>query len=124
MLHPKEITIAEVLKDAGYSTAMVGKWHLAGGRKNRYDPKLMPNAQGFDYFFGTPLHNGFTRTVDHKSFKTQLMRNGKILRDALDQEDMDLLTQVYTKEAVEFIRSNKDRPLFLYLAHNMPHVPL
>ncbi|MBL7185536.1 MAG: sulfatase-like hydrolase/transferase [Phycisphaerae bacterium] len=51
VLHPKEITIAEVLKGAGYSTAMVGKWHLAGGRKNKYDPKLMPNAQGFDYFY-------------------------------------------------------------------------
>jgi len=124
VLHPKEITIAEVLKDAGYSTAMVGKWHLAGGRRNKYDPKLMPNAQGFDYFFGTPLHNGFTRIVDHKSFKTQLMRNEQILEDALDQEGMDSLTQVYTKEAMDFIRSNKDRPFFLYLAHNMPHVPL
>ena len=51
VLHPKEITIAEVLKGAGYSTAMVGKWHLAGGRKNKYDPKLMPNSQGFDYFY-------------------------------------------------------------------------
>jgi len=124
VLHPKENTIAEVLKGAGYSAGMVGKWHLAGGRKNKYNPTLMPNAQGFDYFFGTPLHNGFTRTVDHKSFKTQLMRNEKILKDALDQEGMDSLTQLYTKESVEFIRSNKDRPFFLYLSHNMPHVPL
>ncbi|MEA3224437.1 MAG: sulfatase [Planctomycetota bacterium] len=124
VLHPKEITIAEVLKGAGYATGMVGKWHLAGGRMNKYDPNLMPNAQGFDYFFGTPLHNGFTRTVAHKSFKTQLMRNGQILEDALDQEGMDSLTAVYTEEAVKFIRSNKDHPFFLYLAHNMPHVPL
>lgn len=124
VLHPKEITIAEVLKDAGYATGMVGKWHLAGSRKNKYDPKLMPNGQGFDYFFGTPLHNGFTRTVEPKSFKTQLIRNGQILKDALDQEGMDSLTQVYTEEAVKFIRSNRDQPFFLYLAHNMPHVPL
>ena len=124
VLHPREITVAEVLQGAGYSTGMVGKWHLAGGRTNKYDPKLMPNAQGFDYFFGTPLHNGFTRTVEHKSFKTQLMRNGQILDDALDQEGMDSLTATYTEEAVKFIRSNKDRPFFLYLAHNMPHVPL
>jgi arylsulfatase len=124
VLHPQEVTMAEVLKSAGYATGMVGKWHLAGGRKNRYDPKLMPNAQGFDYFFGTPLHNGFTRTVDHKSFKTQLMRNGRILEDALDQEGMDSLTGDYTREAVKFIRGNKDRPFFLYLAHTMPHVPL
>ena len=124
VLHPEEITIAEVLKGAGYATGMVGKWHLAGGRTNKYDPNLMPNAQGFDYFFGTPLHNGFTRTVEAKSFKTQLMRNGQILKDALDQEGMDSLTGAYTEEAVEFIRRNKDQPFFLYLAHNMPHVPL
>jgi len=124
VLHPEETTIPEVLKGAGYATALIGKWHLAGGRTNKYDPKLMPNSQGFDYFFGTPLHNGFTRTVDPKSFKTQLMRNGQILEDALDQEGMDSLTGMYTEEAVKFIRRNKDQPFFLYLAHNMPHVPL
>lgn len=124
ILHPKEITVAELLKSAGYATALIGKWHLAGGRKDEYDPSLMPNSQGFDYFFGTPLHNGFTRTVERKSFKTQLMRNGQILTDALDQKGMDSLTATYTEEAVKFIRDSRDRPFFLYLAHNMPHVPL
>ncbi len=124
ILHPEEVTVAEVLKNAGYATGMVGKWHLAGGRSKRYDPKLMPNAQGFDYFFGTPVHNGYTRTVEHDSFKTQLMRNGQILEDALDQDGMNSLTQVYTKEAIKFIRASRERPFFLYLAHNMPHVPL
>ncbi len=124
ILHPKEITVAEVLKGAGYATAIIGKWHLAGNRREEYDPKLMPNGQGFDYFFGTPLHNGYTRTVEARSFKTQLMRDGKILVPALDQAGMDSLTQDYTKEAVKFIRENKDRPFFLYLSHNMPHVPL
>ncbi|MHC4329218.1 MAG: sulfatase family protein [Planctomycetota bacterium] len=124
VLHPEEITIAEMLKSAGYITALIGKWHLAGGRKDEYDPSLMPNGQGFDYFFGTPLHNGFTRTVEHKSFRTQLMRNGQILTDALDQKGMDSLTATYTQEAVKFIRGSEDRPFFLYLAHNMPHVPL
>jgi arylsulfatase len=124
VLHPKEITVAEVLKSAGYATALIGKWHLAGGRKNKYEPRLMPNAQGFDHFLGTPLHNGFTRTVDHKSFRTQLMRDGHILKDALDQDGMNSLTGTYTEEAVKFIRANKNRPFFLYLAHNMPHVPL
>ena len=124
VLHPEEITIAEMLKRAGYATALIGKWHLAGGRKDKYEPGLMPNAQGFDYFFGTPLHNGFTRTVDHNSFKTQLMQNSRILTDALTQDDMDSLTGTYTNEAARFIRDNNDRPFFLYLAHNMPHVPL
>jgi len=67
-LHPKEITLAEVLHDAGYATGMFGKWHNGGngGNKNGpgtgpFKPELMPNAQGFDYWFGTPLHNGTTR---------------------------------------------------------------
>ena len=124
ILHPREVTLAEVLKEAGYATALIGKWHLAGGRRGRYDPKLMPNAQGFDCFFGTPLHNGFTRTVQARSFQTQLMRDGKILDEFLDQDEMDTLTQRYTQEALRFIRDNRDRAFFLYLAHNMPHVPL
>ncbi len=124
IIHPKEITIAEVLKSAGYTTAIIGKWHLAGPRRKSYDPALMPNGQGFDYFYGTPLHNGFTREVDPKSFKTQLMRNNDVLDDFLSQDEMDLLTQHYTTEALDFIRRNKDRPFFLYLSHTMPHVPL
>jgi arylsulfatase len=124
ILHPKEVTVAEVLKQAGYATGMVGKWHLAGGRRNAYPPELMPRAQGFDSFFGTPLHNGFTREVTARSFKTQLMRDGGILDDFLDQSEMDQLTKRYTEEAVRFIRGHKDEPFFLYLAHNMPHVPL
>jgi arylsulfatase A-like enzyme len=128
VLHPDEITMAEVLKTRGYATALVGKWHLAGtGGRARgpgtgpFPPELMPNAQGFDYFFGTPLHNGFTRQVDPKSFITELMRNEELLESPTD---VNLLTQRYTQEAIEFIRRNRDRPFFLYLAHNMPHVPL
>jgi len=124
ILHPKEITIAEVLRDAGYSTGLIGKWHLAGDRREQYPPELMPNAQGFDYFFGTPLHNGTTRTVDGGKFRTQLMRDGEMLDPSIEQDEMNQLTRRYTAEAAEFIRGNKDRPFFLYLAHNMPHVPL
>ena len=128
VLHPGEITMAEVLKTCGYATALIGKWHLAGtGKGSRgkgtgpFRGELMPNAQGFDYFFGTPLHNGFTREVDPKSFITELMLNEEMLESPTD---MDLLTQKYTREAIRFITQNKDRPFFLYLAHNMPHVPL
>jgi len=124
VLHPREITIAEVLKDAGYTTGMIGKWHLAGGRKKAYPAKLMPLGQGFDSFFGTPLHNGFTRTVEAKSFRTQLMRGNEVIDDFLKQSEMNTLTRRYTREAVRFIREHKDGPFFLYLAHNMPHVPL
>ncbi len=128
VLHPKEITMAEVLKTRGYATALVGKWHLGGQGKRTRGPgtgpfrsELMPNAQGFDYFFGTPLHNGFTRQPDPEKFITELMRGEELLESPTD---MDLLTQKYTREAIRFITENQHRPFFLYLAHNMPHVPL
>ncbi len=124
VLHPQEVTVAEVLRSAGYRTGLIGKWHLAGGRREAYPAELMPVGQGFDEFFGTPLHNGFTRTVQENSFKTQLMRGNQILDDFLDQQEMNQLTTRYTEEAVRFVREHHQRPFFLYLAHNMPHVPL
>jgi arylsulfatase len=124
VLHSKEITLAEVLKTQGYTTGLIGKWHLAGGRKEAYEESLMPTGQGFDHFFGTPLHNGFTREVDPRSFRTQIMRGMEILDDFVDQDEMDQLTRRYTEAAVRFIEENRDHPFFLYLAHNMPHVPI
>jgi arylsulfatase len=126
IVHSKEILLPEVLQAAGYATGLVGKWHLAGGlkRDGRYPAELMPNAQGFDSFYGTPLHNGVTPTVTAKSFQVQIMRDSKVLVDRLDQKGMDRLTKDYTEEAVRFITANKEKPFFLYLAHNMPHVPL
>ncbi|MGB2820428.1 MAG: sulfatase, partial [Phycisphaerae bacterium] len=125
VLHPREITLAELLKGAGYATACIGKWHLAGNGGGRgrgpFPPELMPDAQGFDHFFGTPMHNGFTREPDPKRYVTELMRGGKVVESPAD---MNTLTQRYTAEATGFIRANRDRPFFLYLSHNMPHVPL
>jgi len=124
--HGNEIMLPEVLRQAGYATGLIGKWHLAGElrRDGDYPAELMPNAQGFDYFYGTPLHNGTTPTVTARSFQVQLMRNGEILVDRLDQEGMDNLTGDYTREALQFISEHREEPFFLYLAHNMPHVPL
>ncbi len=128
ILHPDEQTIAEVLKAEGYVSALIGKWHLAGdGGRERgpgtgpYRSELMPNAQGFDYFYGTPSHNGTTREVDEDGWKTELMRNEEVLETPTD---LDLITRRYTEEAVGFLRRNRARPFFLYLSHTMPHVPL
>lgn len=128
VLHPDEQTIAEVLKPQGYVSGLIGKWHLAGrGGHERgpgtgpYNPDLMPNSQGFEYFFGTPSHNGTTREVVPGGWKTELMRNEEVLESPTD---LDLLTKRYTQEAVAFLERNRDRPFFLYLAHTMPHVPL
>jgi arylsulfatase len=124
--HTREVMLPEVLKGAGYATACIGKWHLAGGirRDGAYPRELMPYGQGFDTFFGTPLHNGTTATVTKRSFQVQLMRGDEVVVERLDQAGMDGLTKRYTEEAVAFIERNRERPFFLYLAHNMPHVPL
>ena len=128
ILHPDEETIAEVLKAKGYVSGLVGKWHLAGGGEHERGPgtgpyrsELLPNRQGFDYFFGTPSHNGTTREVDPDGWKTELMRNGEVLESPTD---LNLITQRYTEEAVSFLERHRDRPFFLYLSHTMPHVPL
>ena len=139
ILHEKELTIAEMLQRVGYKTALIGKWHMAGdgedpwdfipppappgrpGGKGPFNEDLMPNAQGFSYFFGTPMHNGFTKDVDLRRFVVELMRNGEVVESPAN---VDELTKTYTNEALKFIRDNKDRPFFILLSHNMPHVPL
>ena len=113
--HTNEIMLPEILRKADYATALIGKWHLAGGlrKDGKYPGELMPNRQGFDYFYGTPLHNGTTPTVTARSFQVQVMRNDEVLIDRLDQEGMDNLTRDYTEQAVRFITQNKEKP-FLY----------
>lgn len=123
--HPKEVTIAEVLKKAGYATALIGKWHLAGnpkGPENSFDPALMPNAQGFDYFYGTPRFNGFTVYVEDTPMRSRIMRNQEVVVETV--ESWDHITQGYTTEALQWIEQHQDQPFFLYLAHNLPHIPL
>jgi len=111
-LHSREVTLAEVLKGAGYATAAFGKWDLAGHSQTRFEPDLLPNHQGFDTFFGTPTSND--RVV-------HLYRDGQLVEKAAD---MNTLTQRYTDAAVAFIRENRDRPFLLYLPHTMPHTQL
>ncbi|NQT14038.1 MAG: sulfatase-like hydrolase/transferase, partial [Planctomycetes bacterium] len=122
ILHPGETTLAETLKSAEYATACVGKWHLGIKRDGRWDPETMPNGQGFDYFYGTPLYNGFTVGVDDTEFRSPLYRNDQVVVERI--ESWDAVTQDYTEEAIRFIREHREGPFFLYLAHNMPHVPL
>lgn len=123
--HPREVTIAETLKTAGYTTGIIGKWHLCARDPNDptgWDAATMPNSQGFDYFYGTPVYNGSTVRVTDSRFRSQIHRNREMLVHAV--ENWDNSTQDYTREAVAFIRENKGRPFFLYVAHNMPHIPL
>jgi len=120
----EEITLAERLKDAGYATACIGKWHL-GSR-----PKYLPLNHGFDYYYGIPYSNDMSPGTqpDNPLFAdappTPLIRNFEVLNP--DKEpDQRYLTKWYTLEAIRFIRQHGGtRPFFLYLAHTMPHVPL
>jgi len=117
--HTKELMIPEVLKSAGYTSALIGKWH-AGEARTKGDPR----SQGFDYFFGTPKFNGYTKYIKQTKTRATLMRNEKVVVKRIEQKEMDQLTTMYTEEAIKFITDNREKPFFLYLAHNMPHVPL
>lgn len=125
--HPQEITMAEVLKSAGYATAIIGKWHLTEKLRGKrgaaqFNPATMPNAQGFDYFYGTPIFNGFTVHVEDTSLRVPILRNQEVVVDAV--QSWDHITADYTREAIRYIETNRDNPFFLYLAHNMPHIPV
>ena len=102
--HDKEIMIPEVLKAQGYATALIGKWHVGG----------QPNKQGFDYFFGTPIFNGYTKLINQSEFRACVMRNNETVIKRVEQPEMDQLTTMYTDQALKFIESKKDQPFFLF----------
>lgn len=127
-----EITIAELLKKAGYATAAIGKWHLG------HLPPYLPTRHGFDYYYGIPYSNdmdarpGFPNYLQQarrdphymapiEQFHVPLMEGVKIIERPADQRT---ITRRYVARAIEFIRKHKDQPFFVYLAHNMPHIPL
>jgi arylsulfatase A-like enzyme len=117
-LSADEKTIADVLKPRGYATAIYGKWHLG------HRPQFLPTRHGFDDYFGLPYSNDMW--PNHPSPAARypdlpLMEGEKVVGVNPDQTK---LTTWYTEHAVKFIEKNKDRPFFLYVAHNMPHVPL
>jgi arylsulfatase A-like enzyme len=117
-LHPDEVTIAEVLRDAGYATAIVGKWHLG------HHPELLPTRQGFDEYFGIPYSNDMGRVnpLDLDIYPDLPLFDGERVIEL--EPDQAELTRRYTERAVDFIRRHRDEPFFLYLAHSMPHWPI
>jgi arylsulfatase len=118
-LHPDEMTLAELLKQKDYATAIVGKWHL--GRP----PELLPLRQGFDQYFGLPYSNDMWPHHPEARPGTYpplpLIDGERVIEEMPDQNQ---LTARYTRRAIEFIERNMGGPFFLYLAHSMPHVPL
>lgn len=135
-LNPSEITLPELLKGLGYATAIIGKWHLGN------EDMFQPLNHGFDYWYGTPSSNsqfyyptikkyaadcvfreGYTRDgiLKRETAACPLIRDNVVIEVPADQTQF---TQRYTRETIRFITQNKDKPFFVYLAHNMPHIPL
>ena len=130
-LHPDEVTIADLLKQEGYATMCVGKWHVGDA------PETLPTSQGFDRYLGLPYSNDMARakgwgngpndldtiwrTKKWDIYDNDLLRNATSVESPVDQTT---LTKRYTEEATAFIRENRDRPFLLYMPHSMVHVPL
>ena len=113
-LNPEEDTIAEILKKQGYSTAIVGKWHLGD------QPQFLPTRQGFDWFFGVPYSDDMTaRTWQDGSEwpPLPLMENEQVIEAPCDR---DGLTKRYTEHAIKWIKEHQQEPFFLYFPQAMP----
>jgi arylsulfatase A len=131
-LAPAEITLAEVLKQAGYATGIVGKWHLGD------QPEFLPTRQGFDEWFGLPYSNDMGPAADgvksnfgeplptttkNRQPPLPLMRNEAVIQRVFATNQTELVAR-YTEEALRFIQAHKEKRFFLYLAHNAVHFPL
>lgn len=144
-LNPAEVTVAEVLKEAGYDTACIGKWHLGD------QAEFLPRRQGFDYYYGIPYSNDMglrtegaksnpdkpipekpknsnTAQVDETGLRGDgqpplpLLENDNVI-ERVKAAEQHTFTRRYTEKAKEFIQQHKGRPFFLYLAHNATHWP-
>jgi arylsulfatase A len=130
-LSPAEITVAELLKQKQYATAIFGKWHLG------HLPAYLPTAQGFDTYFGIPYSNDMDK-VGGTNYRAEVVKNADyypeithyhvpLMRDEQIIErpaDQNTITRRYTEEAIQFIKAKKDQPFFVYLPHSLPHIPL
>jgi arylsulfatase A len=146
-LNPDELTVAELLRDAGYATACIGKWHLGD------QPPFLPTRQGFDYYLGIPYSNDMgTREDGSKSDlgapipapkaannvggaaaetgltgssqpPLPLLENERVIA-RVRQDEQQGIVERYTTAALKFIRANQSKPFFLYLPHNAVHFPL
>jgi arylsulfatase A len=115
-----EISLATVLSNAGYRTQMIGKWHCGD------QPGFLPTNHGFDHYFGLPYSNDMGRQANTPSFYPEmaplpLLIDGEVIEQQPDQAS---LTERYVIEALKFMRSARNEPFFLYLAHMYVHLPL
>jgi arylsulfatase A len=117
-LNPKEVTVAERLKDLGYATLCVGKWHLGD------QPEFLPTRQGFDHYLGIPYSNDMQRKSKETGERVVPLVRDDNVAELLTDAQQSKVVERYTAEAVGFIRTNKDKPFFLYLPHTAVHTPI
>lgn len=122
-----EVTIGSMLRSGGYATHAIGKWHLG------HLPQYLPTSHGYDSYFGIPYSNdmdavktapkGRARFADPQIeyFNVPLMRGEEVIERPAEQHT---ITRRFTEEAVRLIKARDEKPFFIYLAHNLPHVPL
>src|SRR2546426_10777979 len=120
-----EMTLAELVKQRGYATAIFGKWHLGDA------PQFLPLRHGFDEYFGLPYSNDMwplhpdrlklpADDPKRKNYPELVMYDGdKVVIPQITHEDQNQLTTWYAEHSVSFIERNKGHPFFLYLAHNI-----
>ncbi|HEY5653784.1 MAG TPA: sulfatase-like hydrolase/transferase [Pontiella sp.] len=119
-----ESTFADMLKPSGYTSGIIGKWHLGAHES------LHPLNRGFDYFYGhlgggkhyfqelLTIKDSYSTTDEEKSYQTWIMENHEPVE--IDQ----YLTDEFSDKAVTFIEQNRDNPFFLFLSYNAPHTPM
>jgi len=131
-LPASEVTLAELLKSVGYATAAVGKWHLG------HLPQYRPTAHGFDTYWGIPYSNDMDAMKGFPNYRSTGRKDADYMPDVAqynvplihDTEVIErpanqrTITQRYTDKAIAFIKEKRDQPFFVYLAHNLPHIPL
>ncbi len=132
-LKDSDITIAEVLKNEGYNTAMYGKWHL----EEPVTPSTWPGNQGFDYYLGAKILSQEEKDRNREAYRKagyratsfypdSLYENGKkvAVQNNLFGERGEYLDDLYIRKAIEFIDTLKEAPFFIYLSLKTPHEPI
>ena len=118
-LNPDEVTLPQILKNRGYATKMVGKWHLGD------QPEFLPTQFGFDSYFGLPYSNDMLpehpKQDEYQFPPLPLLRGDRVVDIDPNQAS---LTENYLTESVNFIREHRDGPFFLYFAHVYVHLPI
>ena len=120
-LPSSELTMAELLKQAGYTTACFGKWHMG------HLAKYLPLEHGFDYFYGAPYSNDMSKKEKAKMGHNKYPHEYIIYeqKKVVDVEpDQTYLTKRFTDATVKYIKKQGNKPFFVYLAHPMPHIPI